>query len=98
TTARILGRARPVRNFDIDNDILQVLPLGATGSFLAEHAMNAGPFLSASAMAGCGLRRSDGRKLHDRRDDDVLRDLLVHGTNEVVTVAVMKRANHGGVS
>src|SRR5581483_8421678 len=96
-TAGILGRARPVRNFDIDNDILQVLPLGTPGSFFAEYAMNAGALLTASAMGGCGLRRSGGRKLHARRDHDVLRDLLVHGTNEVVTVAVMKRANHGGV-
>ncbi len=38
-TAGILGGARPVGDFDVDHDVFEIVPVGAAGSFFAQHAM-----------------------------------------------------------
>ncbi len=105
--ARILGSGGPVGDLDVDYQAFEVSPLAAAG-FVAQDAIALGGALGAClgfcvlAAAFCWSFRFSGGfscgHLHSARDDDVLSDLLVHGGDEVVSRAVMKDADHGGIA
>ncbi len=94
--AWILRRRRPVGDFDIDHDIFQVVPGGASRRLLPQHSMRA---LLALQFFDC-LRRlcflpSALGILHPLGYHDLLRDLLVDRSYEVVPASVVKLPYHG---
>src|SRR5271166_4542474 len=99
--ARVLGWRRPIGDLHIHDEAFEVVPLVAAG-FFAEDAIACWLALATCFILPMWLRL--GRRLvaawplHPARDDDVLGDLLVHRRDVVVSRAVMKRADDGGVS
>ena len=93
--ARVLGRRRPVGNFNVDNDAFKILPIGVNFGFVADDAV--GGFLLGFEL-GVGLRVGRLRDFHSRRDDDFLIYFFVDRLDVVVAASIVEDADYGGMS
>ena len=85
---RVLGRRRPIDDFDIDYHVVQIAPFVSPRHFFADN-----PVLALTWPPGALALRV----LHPVGDDDVLGDLLVHGP-DIVLAVVVECPDDGGVS
>src|SRR5271165_2580581 len=97
--ARVLRRRRPIGDLDVNHQAFEVVPLAAAG-FAAEDAITLLLAFARRFSERCLGRRFlvSARPLHAARDDDFLRDLLVHRRDVVVPRAVMERADDAGIA
>src|SRR4029078_11388198 len=86
SAASVLLCTWPAGDLDIDPYIFKIVPFGSA-SFCPENPVNAAPLLDA-LVTTFSSRLPIVRNLAARRNNYVLGDLLVHGSNIVVAAAI----------